>query len=70
MGDGRLPPGASHIHPLLGACIGFERRIHHWWLGVAVGLVTVAVMYVADSFPDAVSEAEQETPNPGGDAKK
>jgi hypothetical protein len=55
---------------LLGACIGFERRIHHWWLGVAVGLVTVAVMYVADSFPDAVSEAEQETPNPGGDAKK
>jgi hypothetical protein len=35
-----------------------------------VGLVTVAVMFIADSFPDEVREEKQETPNPSGDAKK
>jgi hypothetical protein len=35
-----------------------------------VGLVTAAVMFVADSFPDEVREEKQETPNSNSDAKK
>ena len=50
--------------------LGLAIATSYWWLGVTVGLVTVAVMFVADSFPDEVREAKQETPNPGGDAKK
>jgi hypothetical protein len=42
----------------------------YWWLGITVGLVTAAVMYVADSFPDEVREEKQETPNPDLGAKK
>jgi mevalonate kinase len=38
-------------------------------LGSSAAVVTAAVMYVADSFPDEVREEKQETPNPNSDAK-
>ena len=50
--------------------LGLAIATSYWWLGITVGLVTAAVMYVADSFPDEVREEKQETPNPGSDAKK
>ena len=39
-------------------------RFSYWWLGIAVGLVTTAVMFVADSFPDEVRGEKQEMPTP------
>jgi putative Mg2+ transporter-C (MgtC) family protein len=42
----------------------------YWWLGITVGLVTAAVMFIADSFPDEVREEKQETLNPSSEAKK
>jgi putative Mg2+ transporter-C (MgtC) family protein len=50
--------------------LGLAIATSYWWLGVTVGLVTAAVMFVADRFPDEVREEEQETPNPNSDAKK
>jgi hypothetical protein len=32
----------------------------YWRLGVMVGLATVIIMFVADSFPDPVREEKQE----------
>lgn len=40
--------------------IGLSVATAYWWLGILVGLATVAVMYVADSFPDEVREEKQE----------
>ncbi|HZT59798.1 MAG TPA: MgtC/SapB family protein [Pyrinomonadaceae bacterium] len=39
--------------------IGLAIGTSYWWLGVTVGLVTVVVLYVSDSFPDP--EREQKT---------
>jgi putative Mg2+ transporter-C (MgtC) family protein len=50
--------------------LGLAIATSYWWLGITVGLVTAAVMYVANSFPDEVREEKQETPNPHSDAKK
>jgi putative Mg2+ transporter-C (MgtC) family protein len=50
--------------------IGLAVATSYWWLGVTVGLVTAAVMFIADSFPDEVREEKQETPNLDSDAKK
>jgi putative Mg2+ transporter-C (MgtC) family protein len=50
--------------------IGLAIATSFWWLGIVVGLVTVAVMFIADSFPDEVREERQETPDPVGEAKK
>ena len=50
--------------------LGLAIATSYWWLGITVGLVTAAVMYVADSFPDEVREEKQETPNPDLGAKK
>jgi putative Mg2+ transporter-C (MgtC) family protein len=50
--------------------LGLSIATSYWWLGVTVGLVTAAVMFVADSFPDEVREEKQETPNSNSDAKK
>jgi len=50
--------------------LGLSIATSYWWLGVTVGLVTAAVMFVADSFPDEVREEKQETPNAEADAKK
>jgi putative Mg2+ transporter-C (MgtC) family protein len=44
---------------ITGAC-GLAVATSFWWLGVIVGVVTAAVMYVADSFPDEVREEKQE----------
>jgi putative Mg2+ transporter-C (MgtC) family protein len=57
---------AIWITGALGLAIGTS----YWWLGVTVGVVTAAVMFVADSFPDEEREEKQETPNSGSDAKK
>ena len=40
--------------------IGLAIATSFWWLGITVGVVTVGVMYVADSFPDPVREKKQE----------
>src|SRR5919199_5979187 len=41
--------------------VGLAIATSHWLLGITVGLVTAAVMFVADSFPDEVREEKQET---------
>jgi putative Mg2+ transporter-C (MgtC) family protein len=50
--------------------VGLAIATSYWWLGVTVGLVTAAVMFIADSFPDEVRDEKQETPNPNSDGKK
>src|SRR5215203_6353666 len=50
--------------------LGLAIATSYWWLGITVGLVTAAVMFIADSFPDEVRQEKQETPNPSSDAKK
>jgi len=50
--------------------IGIAVATSFWWLGVTVGLVTAAVMFIADSFPDEVREEKQETPNLDAGTKK
>ena len=40
--------------------IGLAVAASYWWLGLTLGAVTVAVMFVADSFPDEVREEKQE----------
>lgn len=39
---------------------GLAIATSNWLLGAMVGVVTAAVMFVADSFPDAVREDKQE----------
>jgi putative Mg2+ transporter-C (MgtC) family protein len=50
--------------------LGLAIATSYWWLGITVGLITAAVMFVADSFPHEVREEKQETPTPISDAKK
>jgi putative Mg2+ transporter-C (MgtC) family protein len=50
--------------------LGLAIATSYWWLGIRVGLVTAAVMFVANSFPDEVREEKQKTPNAASDAKK
>jgi putative Mg2+ transporter-C (MgtC) family protein len=40
--------------------IGLAVATSYWWLGVTVGVVTVLIMFTADSFPDRVREQKQE----------
>jgi len=40
--------------------LGLAIATSYWGLGLVVGGVTVAVLFVADSFPDEVREAKQE----------
>ena len=40
--------------------IGLAIGTSFWWLGVTVGVVTVVVLYVSDSFPDQVREERRE----------
>jgi putative Mg2+ transporter-C (MgtC) family protein len=40
--------------------IGLAVATSYWWLGVTVGVVTVLIMFAADSFPDRVREQKQE----------
>lgn len=39
--------------------IGLAIGTSYWWLGISVGLVTVAVLFIADRFPDPVRELKQ-----------
>ena len=43
--------------------VGLAIATSHWSLGLTAGVATALVMFVADSFPDAVREEKQE-PNP------
>lgn len=40
--------------------IGLAIAMSYWLLGVTVGVVTVLVMFAADSFPDRIREEKQE----------
>ena len=48
---------AIWITGALGLAIGTS----YWGLGLVVGVVTAVVLFVADSFPDEVREAKQES---------
>lgn len=50
--------------------LGLAVATSYWWLGITVGVVTAAIMFVADSFPDEVREEKQETPTPHESPKK
>lgn len=51
--------------------IGLSIGTSYWWLGVTVGLVTIAVLFIADSFPDPDREELQEAePGEGGSQKE
>ena len=43
--------------------IGLAIGTSYWWLGVTVGAVTFAVMFVADSFPDPEREEKLDKPD-------
>ena len=40
--------------------IGLACATAHWRLGIAVGILSVLILFVADSFPDRVREQKQE----------
>ncbi|MBV9248862.1 MAG: MgtC/SapB family protein [Acetobacteraceae bacterium] len=40
--------------------LGLAIATSYWLLGITVGVLTACVMFVADSFPDAVREEKQE----------
>lgn len=40
--------------------IGLAIGTSYWWFGVTVGIVTIIVLYVSDSFPDPVREERRE----------
>src|SRR3954453_21244746 len=40
--------------------IGLAIATAYWWLAIVVGALTVAILFVADSFPDEVREEKQE----------
>ena len=40
--------------------IGLACATSYWWLGLTVGVLTVLIMFVADSFPDPVRKLKQE----------
>jgi putative Mg2+ transporter-C (MgtC) family protein len=40
--------------------IGLAIGTSFWWLGITVGFITAAVMFISDRFPDAVREEKQE----------
>jgi putative Mg2+ transporter-C (MgtC) family protein len=52
--------------------IGLAIGTSYWWLGITVGIVTFAVMFVADSFPDPEREEKLSQPegNAGASTKK
>lgn len=43
--------------------IGMAIGTSYWWLGITVGIVTVAVLFVADHFPDPIREMKQDGAN-------
>ncbi len=57
---------AVWITGALGLAIGTS----YWGLGIVVGIVTAAVLFVADSFPDEVRESKQEPADLKSDSSK
>lgn len=47
---------AVWITGAMGLAIGTS----YWWLGITVGAVTAAIMFISDSFPDPVRKEKQE----------
>lgn len=43
--------------------IGLAIGTSYWWLGITVGVVTILIMFISDSFPDPVREMKQEDEN-------
>jgi len=50
--------------------IGLAIGTSYWWLGVTVGVVTIAVLYISDSFPDPVREERREAGEQAETGKK
>jgi len=50
--------------------LGLAIATSYWWLGITVGAVTAAIMFLADSFPDEVREEKQEMPSSSSDGNK
>ncbi|HEY0523020.1 MAG TPA: MgtC/SapB family protein [Stellaceae bacterium] len=44
--------------------LGLAVATSYWWLGIIVGLLTAVIMFVSDSFPDAVRKEKQEPLGP------
>jgi putative Mg2+ transporter-C (MgtC) family protein len=44
--------------------IGIACATSDWWLGISVGVLTVLINFVADSFPDRIREQKQEPTTP------
>ena len=44
----------------IAGAIGLAIGTSFWWLGATVGVVTITVLYVSDSFPDSVREERRE----------
>jgi putative Mg2+ transporter-C (MgtC) family protein len=44
--------------------IGLAIGTSFWWLGITVGVITVAVMFVSDAFPDPVRKEKQDAESP------
>ena len=40
--------------------IGLAIATSYWWLGIIAGILTVVILFVADSLPDRVREQKQE----------
>src|SRR5438270_3687234 len=49
--------------------IGLAIGTSFWWLGIIVGFITAAVMFVSDRYPDEVREEKQEGVLPVGEAE-
>ena len=47
--------------------IGLACATSYWWLGLAVGVLTVLIMFVADRFPDSSKGAEAGTNQHGSE---
>lgn len=48
--------------------IGMAIGTSYWWLGITVGAVTFAIMFISDSFPDPEHEAKTTERPPAGDS--
>src|SRR5436190_21749085 len=50
--------------------LGLAIATSYWWLGITVGAVTAAIMFLADSFRDEVREEKQKMSSSSSDENK